>query len=577
MTPLLHRRRFLANAVVAGLSLSSSQSASKAASEEIDLPQIHLNQVGYLPGEPKRAVVLGVKSLADASFHLTEEKTGSVCFSGRLTPADHSRPKSSAHAWIADFSALRRPGRYRVRLAEGTLSPPFGIDAAVYAPLFPLMESYFGIQQCGMQSSKLRNACHLDDGIIKGGPRDGQPFDATGGWHDAGDYLKFVETTSYAVVLMLFACDLRPRLLTRPTGVTGLPPLLARAKVGLDWLLKMHPTPKEFYYQVGDKSDHEHWRLPEDDSLAGRKRWRPRPVFFGIGANLAGRTAAAFAMASRLYKRTNPAFAARCLSAAQSVFALGLKHPHSLSTQPHDFYPEENGDDDMEWGAAELFRATRKPEYLRQALAFADEVDAAGEQVSVYTTNALAHYALYSQVTGENRATLLGYLRSDADRMRKRMQGAYGLATPYVWGTAEAATGVALTCLLYAKLSGDSHAAEVARHQRDYILGCNPFGLSCLIGAGTRFPKSPHHQVAAISKFQLNGGVIAGPASLEVFEKQDFSSKRLEYSVPEKHISKLDAAGIGVYQDSARDYVTNEPAIDYTAQFLLLTAFYLPG
>ena len=90
--------------------------------------------------------------------------------------------------------------------------------------------------------------------------------------------------------------------------------------------------------------------------------------------------------------------------------------------------------------------------------------------------------------------------------MRRQMHGAYGLATPYVWGTAEAATGVALTCLLYAKLSGDKSAAEVARRQRDYILGCNPFGLSCLIGAGTRFPQSPHHQIAAIDKFQLNGG-----------------------------------------------------------------------
>jgi len=80
-------------------------------------------------------------------------------------------------------------------------------------------------------------------------------------------------------------------------------------------------------------------------------------------------------------------------------------------------------------------------------------------------------------------ATLcFGYLLSDATVCIVRMHGAYGLATPYVWGTAETATGVALTCLLYAKISGDKVAAECRRRQRDFILGCNPFGLSCLIG-----------------------------------------------------------------------------------------------
>ena len=56
----------------------------------------------------------------------------------------------------------------------------------------------------------------------------------------------------------------------------------------------------------------------------------------------------------------------------------------------------------------------------------------------------------------------------------------------------------------------------------------------------------------------------------------DFNAKNLEYSVPVKKVSTLDSAEVGVYQDSVHDFVTNEPAIDYTSQFLLLTAFYLP-
>ncbi len=570
------RRHFLSGTLAAGMGLFGAKAGASGPSETSRRNRVHLNQVGYLPAEPKRAVVSVTTPPSTPAFHLIEEKTGVRRHSGELTTSDHSQSDAQEQDWTANFSAFRRPGRYRLRLADGTLSPPFAIGSAAYADLIPLMLNYFGVQQCGAQTSPQRKPCHLDDGIARGGPRDGQPFDATGGWHDAGDYLKFVETTSYAVALMLFACDLHPQLVASSSGAPALSPLLVQAKVGLDWLLKMHPTPDEFYYQVGDKSDHDRWRLPEQDNRTFRKSWHARPAFFGIGANLAGRTAAAFAMASRLYKSAAPEFAARCLVAAQSVYRLGLKNSRALSTQPHSFYPEDTGDDDMEWGAAELFKATRKPAYLRQALAFAEEVDVAGEQVSVYTTNALAHFALYPHASSEDREKILGYLKSDADRLRRQMRGSYGLATPYVWGTAETATGAALTCLLYAKLSGDPSATEVARRQRDYILGCNPFGLSCVIGAGTRFPLSPHHQVAAISKTQLTGGMIAGPTSLEVLQEQDFGHKNLEYSVPFGQVSSLDPAKVGVYQDSVHDFVTNEPAIDYTAQFLLLTSFYLP-
>lgn len=576
MKTALSRRGFLSNVVAAGLDFSPSPDWANVASEKPPANKVHLNQVGYLPEEPKRAVVSAAKSIANQVFQVIEEPTGALRFSGKLTAANHAGPIAHEREWSADFSGLRRGGRYRVRLADGVLSPAFTIGSRVYADLFPLMQRFFAVQQCGVQTSPHRKPCHLDDGIIRGGPRDGQPFDAAGGWHDAGDYLKFVETTSYAVALMLFACDLQPQLAAPPTGAAALSPLLLQAKVGMDWLLKMHPTPQEFYYQVGDKSDHDRWRLPETDNRTSHETWRPRPVFFGIGANLAGRCAAAFAMASRLYRPCAPQFADRCLAAAQSVYALGRKHPRPLTTQPHSFYAEESWDDDMEWGAAELFKVTRKPAYLKQALAFADEVDVAGEQVSVFTTNALAHFALYPHASGEARENLLGYLRSDADRMRRQVSGAYGLATPYVWGTAEAATGVALTCLLYARLSGDRAAADVARRQRDYVLGCNPFGLSCLIGAGTRFAKSPHHQVAALGKVQIDGGFIGGPTSLEILKRQDFDSRNLETSPSVRRNASLAPAQVGVYQDSAGDFITNETAIDYTAQFLLLAAFYLP-
>src|SRR5207237_7751774 len=108
-----------------------------------------------------------------------------------------------------------------------------------------------------------------------------------------------------------------------------------------------HPSPTELYYQVGDEDDHEAWRLPDVDCIECDPSWEPRAVHYGVGANLAGRTAAALAMGSRIYRRHDRAFAARCLAAAESVYKLGLNNRRIVSTLPGDFYPEKTWEDDM--------------------------------------------------------------------------------------------------------------------------------------------------------------------------------------------------------------------------------------
>jgi len=313
--------------------------------------------------------------------------------------------------------------------------------------------------------------------VIEGGPRHGQPFDASGGWHDAGDFLKFVETSSYVTALLLFSYELTGQSVQAGReGADFRKGLLAQSRIGIEWLLKMHPTVDEFYYQVGDEDDHNSWRLPEHDCIAANGEWKPRPVYFGVGANLAGRSAAAFAMASRHFRQDDPDFAARCRAAAESVYTLGTENERVLSTLPASFYPEKTWEDDMAWGAAELFKATGRPAYLRAALEYAHLAGPASAETSVYNTHSLAHYTLFQHAPKSERNGLLNYMRADAELIRKRAENPYGLGTPYIWGTAEAAAGSAITCLLYAALSGEKQYSTIARRQRDFILGSNPCG-----------------------------------------------------------------------------------------------------
>ena len=595
------RRQFLQTLAGSGLGLAASRLAAGAAgvpSERGDVvpapsPKnvvdvyVHVNQVGYLPGEPKRAVIAATGPILGNGFVLVDDAVvPTVRYRGTLTEHTPTAPRRAAHFarhFFADFSAFTRPGRYRLRLSDGHSSVPFTLGSDVYEQIVPLVLQYFDVQKCGSQVSQHRQPCHTDDGVISGGPRSGQALDASGGWHDAGDYLKFVETTSYVAALMLFAYDHHAAHYDRALAGTqtrsgDLPLPLAYAKVGLDWLLKMHPHPNEFYYQVGDDTDHDSWRLPEQDTAKGDPEWKPRPVFHGIGANLAGRTAAALALASRLYRPYDPAYANRCLLAAKSVFALGQENPRVVTTKPADFYPETTWQDDMEWGAAALYQATKQPEYLHHARAFSRLAGPADAQVSVYDTHALAHFTLYPYVPVADRKRLLGYLRSDAESIEEQAgASAYGLGTSYVWGTAEAAAGAAMSCLLYAKLSGDKHFADIARYQRDFILGCNPFSLCCLIGAGTTFPLFPHHQIANLKNIELTGAIVGGPADLKTYQSQHIGLSKTEFASqsPGPILIADRADQISVYHDAVEDYVTNEPANDYAANFLLLTAYYL--
>jgi len=541
---------------------------------------VHVNQAGYLPSDPKRAVVACADALPSPAFTVVDDDTHrAVRYSGTLKPyeAPDGEPYGPfASHCFADFDTLRRPGHYRIRLANNVLSPRFTIGPDTFSSLRPLMLDYFALQRCGEQVHPLRAVCHRDDGVIRGGPRDGAPFDASGGWHDAGDYLKFVETSSYVTALFLFALDRRAAGHESSEGIAATVSLRDHARAGVEWLLKMHPAPDEFYFQVGDEADHDTWRLPEADCPARVADWKPRPVFFGVGANLAGRCAAAFAMASRLFRGDDPRFASRCRAAAESVYALGSANRSALSTEPQSFYPEETWADDMAWGAAELFRATGDRMYLAEALEFAHEAGAAGKETSVYNTHALAHYTLWSHAPRQHRDALVGYLEEDAKSIRDRVDNPFGLATPYIWGTAEAAAGCGISCLLYAELSGDTSYADVARRQRDFVLGCNPFGTSFLIGAGSRYPHYPHHQIANINGLELKGALVGGPASPSTVADESISLSDPAFSNmvtgPEPPDPPENA--VAVYNDAAQDYVTNEPANDYTAKFFLLNEFY---
>jgi endoglucanase len=564
---------------------------------------------------------------------------GKAAFSGTVASSTGKWGKYTVYP--LDFTTTV-PGTYSLR-SSGTApveSPTFRVDTAEQLYSVPLNHArqFFQNQRDGNDyiPSALRTApAHLNDqhgnvfkppefswfGRIKG---DLAPVnlavDVSGGWWDAGDYLKFVHTTSYVEALMLLGVRDFPGEMGIASANSS---FIKEAKFGLDWLQRMwNNDSATLYYQVGIGSgisgfenDHSIWRLPEqDDTLGGNEskyRYiRNRPVFVAgpsgskISPNLAGRLAADFALGFMVFRTSDPAYADRCLLIAEHIFDLADTSPAGelLTTSPHDFYGESEWRDDMELGAAELYMATRNknlPEplphrdpafYLKAAAEWASayihgEKDSS-EMLGLSDVGALSHFELYrAMALAGNPAglaisapDLLQDIKKKLDKaVARASKDPFGFGAP--WGAGDTPThGAALAVIAseYDSLTKSRNYDPYTRGWIANILGANAWGTSFIVGDGSVFPRCIHHQVANLLAANdppapiLAGAVVEGP-----IENPESGAPRGAKACPSNGkdaFSQFDGNG-AKYKDQVDFYSTAEPAIDLTAPSFLIFAW----
>ncbi len=206
---------------------------------------IRVNQLGFSPNAVKTAVAFS-RANVPQKFQLLEENTQRVAFESDSQKLDDGWGEFKQHA-VLDFSAFDKPGRYYLQCA-GIKSPAFAIDSAVYKELPDQLLEFMRQQRCGY-NPWVDAVCHPFDGRTVDGPLPaGSYIDARGGWHDAGDQLKYLLTASNATAQMLLAYQLGDKKrfadhvnsLGQPTP-NGIPDVLDEARWGLDWMLRLHP------------------------------------------------------------------------------------------------------------------------------------------------------------------------------------------------------------------------------------------------------------------------------------------------------------------------------------------------
>ena len=634
--------------VVAGLSGVSADQAAAVKPAPPPAPggsaHVRVNQVGYA-GVAKRAYLMTSASATGATFAVVNAGGTSV-FSAPIGANLGSWSSAFSNVYALDFDAVTAPDTYTIQVtgAATATSPPFRIDTgtAVYGGALTNTRSFYQVQRDGPEfvPSPLRTAAaHLNDqtamsyltpnanssGRFSGDLSPlGVQRDGSGGWWDAGDYLKFVQTASYTDAILLFGVRNFPTQMGSGSTTSD---FTDEVRFGTDWLLRMwDDSTRTLYYQVGIGSgnsritgDHDIWRLPQaDDTFGGtdpRYRYiRNRPVFRAaapgslISPNLAGRMSAALALCYQVFKATDPAYANQCLLSAAHIFDLANTAPSGnlLTVIPFSFYPETEWRDDLELGATELYKALAMgglpaglphPDplyYLGQAAHWANAYITgpghAEDSLNLYDVSGLAHYELHRAIgqagnppgLETNQAALLSDLGLQLDlAVTQAGTDPFGFGFPWAtWDTTSHGAGLSVLAKAYDQLAGTHTYGAFADRWLANILGANAWGTSLIIGNGSTFPHCPQHQVANIagsldgSAPVLAGGVVEGPNS--VIFRGSLSGMRACPPNGVDVFARFNGQQAS-FKDNAESFSTVEPAIDLTASSALAFAWQMTG
>ncbi|MEW6499243.1 MAG: glycoside hydrolase family 9 protein, partial [Cyanobacteriota bacterium] len=469
-----------------------------------------------------------------------------------------------------DFSNFKKEGRYYLKFGN-TQSYPFQIGKNIYRDSFgKLLRSYY-LQRCGVAvrdaaSGVNHPPCHINDGLIAHDDsfnQAGQLKRAKGGWHDAGDYGKYVGPTAVTVGRLLSLYEQYPKLfsdrqLAIPESGNRRPDILDEVKVGLDWMLTMQREDGAVYRKLSGKE----W----PGAILPHKDQQTRYIY-GISTQETAKFAAAMAMANRVYAPYDPKFAQASLQAAQKAWDFLQRVP---TTQVDQFEGDDNGSgaylnktpegkleidkNDRLWAAAELFITTGNSafeQYLTQNIASWSYIGFGWADPS---SLGMVDYLMQTDRRGSDQVKQQ-IKEKIIERANSLLQtvasNGYRLANQeFYWASNKRAAERGITLLYAHRLTSEPKYFNAAVDQLDYLLGRNHFNKSFITEVGSNSVRNVHHRIAQAKKIVIPGLMVGGPNS------------NAEDGIAPKGLGPLS------YLDDERSYATNEYAIDYNASVI---------
>jgi endoglucanase len=561
------------------------------------LADIFINQVGFRPQDPKAFVT----DAGEVPFKVIRTATGKSVLDGKTVLRRASDPATGLDLFWGDFSRINEPGAYRIQLADGSESTAFEIRGDIYAEVAgKSLKSYY-LSRCGVPLENrwagifARPACHTDDARhhpLMGG--DGHRV-TTGGWHDAGDFGKYVHSASVSLAHMLMMYERFPKAFASdaigiPESGNGIPDLLDEMQVELDWMLTMQVRDSDselaggVHYMV-NTYDYR-WVTAEDDK-ADR-------FVYGISSVSTADFAAAMALAARVFA-TVPALkekAERFHRAALLAWSFLERHPglypENGFIRPADTVtggyadsPDLNDRDDRLWAAVELALTGSDPRFV-QTLERRDDPflvekffqsDSFSGQLRWENTVAFPFVqAAWQPVPGlepdQQKRIRQQFLRYREQLLERMEQDGFGVALEqYFWGSTGGALALGQMLIFASQLAPErAEFRQGALHQLHYVLGRNALNRSFVSGVGHRYPRAIHHAVFANDGLDaIHPGLLAGGPNPNLGADQTLPGFFDDATPPAL-----------CYVDHIDSWASNENCILYNAPLVAL-AFYFSG
>ncbi len=398
--------------------------------------------------------------------------------------------------------------------------------------------------------------------------------DVSGGFHDAGDHVKFGMPEAYSGSTLGWGFyEFREQYEATAQD--------AHAKTILryfnDYFMRCTFLDKSgkaiaFCYQVGDGDiDHAYWNAPEVDEMF-RKGWFATEEL--PSTDCVSAAAASLAVNYMNFKDEDPEYAEENLKYAKALFEFAERcdNKEPNADGPKGYYASSKWQDDYCWAASWLYLATQEQHYLEEVFKYFDyyapscwthcwnDVWAGtacilGEIDDLYDKDSQKFEDMYRTAANKSPYETIDFWSQIAKTVDNWMNGTTVTITPggysflNQWGSARYNTATQLLALVYDKHHDDkpSKYSEWAKSQMDYIMGENPISRCYIVGYSDISAKYPHHRAASglskcedpdPHKYVLYGALVGGPGSSD------------------QHI------------DVTSDYIYNEVTIDYNAAFV---------
>ncbi len=210
----------------------------------VSLPNILINQLGYITDSTKTAIFCGEE--VPRIFHVVRPDTGEIIYTGYLEDKEYHE-EIGEYISYGDFSEVTAPGTYYLEAPVLGRSYSFTVGDDLYDQVFREACRQYYYNRCGMTltdeyaGEKAHNACHTGKAVLR--ENNSISLDVSGGWHQDEMGSKDVVMAAKNIGVMLLSYELYEEAFSDSMGIpesgNGVPDILDEVKYEIEWLLKM--------------------------------------------------------------------------------------------------------------------------------------------------------------------------------------------------------------------------------------------------------------------------------------------------------------------------------------------------